>query len=163
LKTEYLCFACAKCQIRTMSLYLFHDRIIIKVRTWNGNIMKAVCVAMFTSYRAFHRFVPQRYINKNRVRYRYLDIEVSCQQHFVKIFTPPIIETNIPVWPTQFIINWNFTMNGKRKSRPIGHSPFTFIYFCLIQKIIVCWQPKKVENNCFRPYSHETFWHTILR
>ncbi len=42
-------------------------------------------------------FKPQRYMNKNRVRYRYLDNEVSLQQHFVKIFTPPMIKMNIPV------------------------------------------------------------------
>jgi len=71
----------------------------------------------------FCEFPPQRYINKNRVRFRYLDNEVSCQQHFVKIFTPPIIETNTPVW-LNFYHNRNtvcwckkvtllFKMNGK--------------------------------------------------
>jgi len=30
----------------------------------------------------FHLSIPQRYINKNRVRYRYLHNEVSCQQLF---------------------------------------------------------------------------------
>jgi hypothetical protein len=44
----------------------------------------------------------QRYINKNRVRYRYLDIEVSLQQHFVKIFMPPIIK-NEHTSVTQFL------------------------------------------------------------
>ena len=32
-----------------------------------------------------HAHKPQRYINKNRVRYRYLDNEVSCQQLFCYI------------------------------------------------------------------------------
>ncbi len=44
---------------------------------------------------------PQRYINKNRMRYRYPDNEDRCQQLFGHIF-PAIYGANLPIFSIFF-------------------------------------------------------------
>ncbi len=52
-----------------------------------GNLHSVIVLTVSMTVYVSRQFEaePQRYINKNRVRYRYLDNEVSCQQLFCRI------------------------------------------------------------------------------
>jgi len=64
-------------------------QIFCKMQTWIHEFVVANivvtgfdCMHVIAKLETSSEFNPQRYINKNRVRYRYLDNEVSCQQLF---------------------------------------------------------------------------------
>jgi len=95
-----------------------------------GEVRHKIYLLMFHTPKAIcHGWIPQRYINKNRVCHGYLDNEVSCQQLFCHI-CPAILAIYYTLYGTNATKEQIFGFTPSHESRNLKLPLLLFMYLC---------------------------------